>query len=145
MPLRDWLSVFAILAAIEPVTPAGPGAQAVSHEEARKAIQDGNVEWGRARVAIDKNAFEKMLAPTLYVQVGGRRLSRQQFIDRISSPPPGVTLTRFDARVLTVAPNGHDWVAIIFEKLEYELKGTNGKTEKEYWAWVTRDGWRKVA
>jgi hypothetical protein len=145
MPLRDWLSVFAILAAIEPVTPAGPGAQAVSHEEARKAIQDGNVEWGRARVAIDKNAFEKMLAPTLYVQVGGRRLSRQQFIDRISSPPPGVTLTRFDARVLTVAPNGHDWVAIILEKIEFERKDASGKTEKEYWAWVTRDGWRKVA
>jgi hypothetical protein len=145
MPLRYWLSAFAILAAIEPVTPAGPGAQAVSHEEARKAIQDGNVEWGRARVAIDKNAFEKMLAPTLYVQVGGRRLSRQQFIDRISSPPPGVTLTRFDARVLTVAPNGHDWVAIILEKIEFERKDASGKTEKEYWAWVTRDGWRKVA
>jgi hypothetical protein len=145
MPLRYWLSAFAILAAIEPVTPAGPGAQAVSHEEARKAIQDGNVEWGRARVAIDKNAFEKMLAPTLYVQVGGRRLSRQQFIDRISSPPPGVTLTRFDARVLTVAPNGHDWVAIIPEKIEFERKDASGKTEKEYWAWVTRDGWRKVA
>jgi hypothetical protein len=137
MPLRYWLSVFAILAAIEPVTPAGPGAQAVSHEEARK--------WGRARVAIDKNAFEKMLAPTLHVQVGGRRLSRQQFIDRISSPPPGVTLTRFDARVLTVAPNGHDWVAIILEKIEFERKDASGRTEKEYWAWVTRDGWRKVA
>jgi hypothetical protein len=85
------------------------------------------------------------LAPTLYVQVGDRRLNRQQFIDRISSFPPGVTLTRFDARALTVAPNGHDWVAIILERLEYERKDSNGKTEKEYWAWVTRDGWRKVA
>jgi hypothetical protein len=77
--------------------------------------------------------------------VGDRRLNRQQFIDRISSYPPGVTLTRFDAHVLTVAPNGHDWVAIILEKVEYERKDSSGKTEKEYWTWVTRDDWRKVA
>ena len=110
-----------------------------------RPLKAATLSWGKARVAIDKNAFEKMLAPTLYVQVGDRRLNRQQFIDRISSFPPGVTLTRFDARALTVAPNGHDWVAIILERLEYERKDSNGKTEKEYWAWVTRDGWRKVA
>jgi|SRR5580704_1306429 hypothetical protein len=145
MLVGHWPSMFAFLLIAISVTCVGEGSESASREEARKAIESGNVEWGKARVAIDKNAFEKMLAPTLYVQVGDRRLTRQQFVDRISSYPPGVTLTRFDARVLTVAPNGHDWVAIIFEKLEYELKGSNGKTEKEYWAWVTRDGWRKVA
>ena len=38
-----------------------------------------------------------------------------------------------------------DWVAIILEKIEYERKGPDGKTEKEYAAWVTRDGWRRVS
>jgi hypothetical protein len=41
-------------------------------------------------------------------------------------------------------PNGNDWVAIIFETLEFERKDAKGKTEKEYLAAVTRDGWRKV-
>ena len=63
---------------------------------------------GKARVALNKNTFEKMLAPDLYVQFKDRRLTRQQFIDLISSFPPGVTLTRFDASVLTVEPNGDD-------------------------------------
>jgi hypothetical protein len=145
MRVGHWPSIFAFLLVAMSVTCVGAGFENASPEEARKAIESGNVQWGRARVAIDKNAFETMLAPTLCVQVGDRRLSRQQFIDRISASPPGVTLTRFDARVLTVAPNGHDWVAIILEKVEYDRKDSSGKTEKEYWAWVTRDGWRKVA
>jgi hypothetical protein len=29
----------------------------------------------------------------------------------------------------TVAPNGHDWVAIILEKLEIERKDASGTTE----------------
>jgi len=144
MRLSYWLSTFAFLTVIKTATPMGLRPQTVSLEEARKAIQDGNVEWGKARVALDKNAFEKMLAPTLYVQVGGQRLARQQFVDAISSYPAGVTLTRFEAQVLTVAPKGNDWVAIILEKLEYERTDSQGKTEKEYWTWVTRDGWRKV-
>jgi hypothetical protein len=145
MRLAHWFSIFAFLLAALPVTCVGEGSERASREEARKAIESGNVEWGKARVAIDKNAYEKMLAPTLYVQVGDRRLTRQQFIDRISSYPPGVKLTRFDARVLTVMPNGNDWVAIIFETLEFERKDSRGKTEKEHWVWVTRDGWRKVS
>jgi hypothetical protein len=86
-----------------------------------------------------------MLAPDLYIQLSDRRLTRQQFIDRISSYPPGVTLTRFDASVLTVEPKGGDWVALIFEKIEIERKSTDGKTEKEYVASITRDGWRRVS
>jgi hypothetical protein len=54
-----------------------------------------------------------MLAPDLYVQLSDRRLTRQQFIDRISSYPSGITLTRFDASVLTVEPSGDGWVAKI--------------------------------
>jgi hypothetical protein len=47
-----------------------------------------------------------MLAPDFYVQLKDRRLTRQQFIDRISSYPPGVTLTPYDASVLTVEAKG---------------------------------------
>ena len=104
--------------------------QTVSLAEARGVIQDGNIEWGKARVAIDKNTFERMLAPDLYVQYSDRRLTRQQFIDRISSYPPGVSLTRFDASVLTVEPNGDDWVAIILERIEYEKDGPAAKPKR---------------
>lgn len=135
----------AFLAVALPAALLAQSSQTVSGAEARKVIQDGNIEWGKARVAIDKNTFEKMLAPDSYVQFSDRRLTRQQFIDRISSYPPGVSLTRFDTSVLTVEPNGDDWVAIILEKIEYERKGPDGKTEKEFAAWVTRDGWRKVS
>jgi hypothetical protein len=36
-------------------------------------------------------------------------------------------------------------VAIIQEKIEFDHTGSDGKTEKEYAAWITRDGWRKVS
>jgi hypothetical protein len=89
MHLHRWISTFAFLAVTMPVTIVGQSSQTVSRAEARKVIQDGNIEWGKARIAIDKNTFEKMLAPDLYIQLSDRRLTRQQFIDRISSYPPG--------------------------------------------------------
>ena len=122
MRLLRCIPTFALLAVTTPASLVGQSSQTVSRAEARKAIQDGNIAWGKARVAIDKSAFEKMLAPDLYVQLSDRRLTRQQFIDRIASYPPGITLTRFDAGVLTVEPSGDDWAA-----------------------WITRDGWRKVS
>jgi|HubBroStandDraft_2_1064218.scaffolds.fasta_scaffold01087_12 hypothetical protein len=145
MRLLRCISTFALLAVTTPASLVGQSSQTVSRAEARKAIQDGNIAWGKARVAIDKSAFEKMLAPDLYVQLADRRLTRQQFIDRISSYPPGITLTRLNASVLTVEPNGDNWVAIIQEKIEFDHTGSDGKTEKEYAAWITRDGWRKVS
>jgi hypothetical protein len=145
MYLLRRISTFAFLAVTLPAVLVGQSSQTVSRAEARKAIQEGNIAWGKARVAIDKSVFEKMLAPDLYVQFSDRRLTRQQFINRISSYPPGITLTRFDANVLTVEPSGDDWVAIILEKIEFEHKDSDGKTEKEYAAWITRDGWRKVS
>lgn len=87
-----------------------------------------------------------MSVPDLYVQFKDRRLTRQQLCNRISSyPPPSVTLTGYDVSVVTVAPNGDDWVAIILEELEFERKGADAKGEKEYAAWVTRDGRRKLS
>jgi hypothetical protein len=42
-------------------------APAVSSAEARRAIEAGYVEWAKARLAMDKNTIERMLAPDLYV------------------------------------------------------------------------------
>ncbi len=112
--------------------------------EARKIIAEGNVAWGKARVALDKEAFERMLAPDFYVQLFDRRLTRQQFLERISSFPPGSRLTRFDASVITVQPKDDGWVAVIHEKLEAEHAGPDGKVSKSYSLWITRDGWKKL-
>jgi len=124
---------------------AAAGAQsapAVSSAEARKAIQAGYVEWAKARVAMDKNTIERMLAPDLYVQTPDQKLTRQEFIDGLFSRP--YTLTRFDASVLTVEPRGNDWSVLIFEKVEVETKDKDGKTSKGYRALVARGGWRKL-
>src|SRR4051812_47435078 len=96
------------------------GTSPVSVQEARRVIQDGNIEWGRARVAHDKAAFEKRLAPDFYVNAGGQRHTREEFITNISTVRPDVKMTRFDATVLTVVPKGDAWEAIIQEKLEFE-------------------------
>ncbi len=128
-----------------PMTVVSQTSPADSSVEARKAIEAGYAEWSKARVAMDKNTLEKMLAPDSYVQLSDRRLTRQEFIDRISSYPRGVKLTRFDAGVFTLVPKGNDWIATIVEKIEYEHKDAEGKTEKMYMAWVTRDGWRMVS
>ena len=117
-------------------------APAVSSAEARKAIQAGYVEWDKARVAMDKNKIERMLAPDLYVQTPDRKLTRQEFIDAIFSRP--YTSTRFDATLLTVEPRGNDWAALVFEKLEGQIKDKDGKTTKVYIMGVARDGWGKL-
>lgn len=91
---------------------------------------------------MDMNTIERMLAPDLYVQTPNRKLTRQEFIDAISSRP--YTLTRFDATVLTVEPRGNGWVALVLEKLEGEIKDNSGKTSKIYVMGVVRDGWGKL-
>jgi hypothetical protein len=120
------------------------GVLQVSQQEARKVIQDGNTEWGKARVAHDKATFERMLAPDFYVFAGGQRHTREEFITNISTVRPNVKMTRFDATVLTVVPKGDAWEAIIQEKLEFEKSNPVGKLEHGYSLWVTRDGWRKT-
>ena len=126
--------VCTLLAVIVTAAAGTQSAPAVSPAEARKAIQ--------ARVALDKNTIERMLAPDLYVQTPDRKLTRQEFIDAIFSRP--YTLTRFDATVLTVEPRGNDWAALVLEKLEGEIKDNSGKTSKIYVMGVVRDGWGKL-
>src|SRR5205807_3369100 len=112
MNLRGRIPVSTLLVVIVTAAAWAQSAPAVSSAEARKAIQ--------ARVALDKNTIERMLAPDLYVQTPDRKLTRQEFIDAIFSRP--YTLTRFDATVLTVEPRGNDWAALVLEKLEGEIK-----------------------
>jgi hypothetical protein len=113
--------------------------------EVRKAIADGNIAWGKARVSLDTKTFEQYLAPDFYVQLNARKITRQEFIDHISKLPPGVTLTRFDAFPLTIEQKDDTWVAIIEEKLEATRKMDDGKTLKSYTLSMTRDGWKKTS
>ena len=142
MNLGARILVSTVLAAIVTVTAGGESAPAVSSAEARKAIQAGYVEWAKARLAMDKNTIERLLAPDLYVQTPDRKLTRQEFIDALFKS--SLTLTRFDATVLTVEPRGNDWSVLIFEKVEVETKGKDGKAGKEYRVLVARDGWREL-
>jgi ketosteroid isomerase-like protein len=142
MNLGGRILVFTLLAVIVTATAGAQSAPAVSSAEARKAIQVGYAEWAKARLAMDKNTIERMLAPDLYVQTPDRKLTRQEFIDGIFNRP--YTLKRFDATVLTVEPRGNDWSVLIFEKVEVETKDKDGKTSKGYRVLVARDGWRKL-
>ncbi len=135
-----WLRIAASILAFALLSFGSQDAPKLSPAEARKIIADGNVEWGKARVALDKPTFERMLAPDFYVQLQDRKLTRAEFIDGISSNPPGLKLIRFDASVLTVRPEKDGtWVALIYEKLEFERAG-----EKIYTLWITRDGWKQM-
>jgi hypothetical protein len=118
-----------------------PNAGAV---EARKVIQKGNTEWGKARVAHDRTTFEKMLAPDFYVQLPDKKVSRQEFVDLISTRRPNTKLTRFDPIVLTVDPAGDGWEAVILERLESERTTTEGKSQKIFVLYVTKDKWQKI-
>jgi ketosteroid isomerase-like protein len=131
--------VFTLLAVIVTAAAGTQSAPAVSSAEARKAIEAGYAEWAKARVALDMNTIERMLAPDFYVQTPDQKHTRQEFIDSMHS----LKITRFDASVLTVEPRGNDWSVLIFEKGEVETKGKDGKTSKGYIVLVARDGWKK--
>jgi hypothetical protein len=132
-------ALFSIAASFPSIAAEAPS---LTPAEARRIIADGNRHWGRARVALDRAAFERTLAPDFFVQLPDRKITRQQFLDMISSNPPGGKLVRFDASVLTVepSPSSVGWVAVIQEKLEYEQADGKGKV---YSLWITRDGWKK--
>ncbi len=111
---------------------------------ARKAINERYEAWGRARVGFDKMAMDSMLAPDFYVQLYGRRISRDKFLSDISEQRPGSRLTRFDTAILTLQRTEEGWTVVITEKLELEVVGSDGKPAKVCSFWVTRDGWRQA-
>ena len=140
MNLGRRILVSTLLAVIVTAAAGAQSAPAVSSTEARKAIDSGYAEWAKARVALDMNTIERMLAPDFYIQSADRKHTRQEFIDSM----PSLKITRFDASVLTVEPRGDDWSVLIFEKGEVETKDKDGKTSKAYIVLVARDGWRKL-
>jgi len=140
MNLVGRILVSTLLAVIVTAAAGAQSAPAVSSTEARKAIEVGYAEWAKARAALDMNTIEKLLAPDFYFQLPDRKLTRQEFIDRVHS----AKTTRFDASVLTVEPRGNDWEVLISAKVEVETKDKDGKTSKGYTMLVARDGWRKL-
>lgn len=124
--------------------PQAPKEDEVTVAGARAAIAKTYIAWGRARVELDKDAMDSMLAPDFYVSLYGRKLSREEFIGQISQERPGIRLTRFDTDVLTVQKTDEDWTAVISEKIEVTIQGSDGESRKMCSLWVTRDGWRKV-
>ena len=109
MNLRGRIPVSTLLAVIVTAAAWAQSAPAVSPAEARKAIQ--------AHVALDKNTIERMLAPDLYVQTPDRKLTRQEFIDRMRC----LNITRFDASVPAVGPGGGDAVRIALRILAFKF------------------------
>jgi hypothetical protein len=63
MNLGGRILVSTLLAAIVTAALGTQSAPAVSSAEARKAIQVGYADWAKARVALDMNTIERMLAP----------------------------------------------------------------------------------
>ena len=140
MNRRGRILASTLLAVIATAASVAQSAPAITPAEARTAIQAGYAQWAKAVVApMDRNTVEKMLAPDLSVQTATRKVTRQEFIDTIFTRP--LTLTRFDASVLTVEPKGNDWSVLVFEKLEGVLKDKDGKTSKVYLWGVARDAW----
>jgi Domain of unknown function (DUF4440) len=138
------MMLVAIVAVASLAHPVAGQASPTGVAAAREAIAEGNRVWGRARVAHDRATFERMLAPGFYVQSAQGRMTREEFIDMISTGMPGTTLTRFDASVLTVQPAADGgWSAVILEKLEMERPGPDGRPMKAYSLWITRDGWKQ--
>ena len=130
----------ALLAVIVTAAAGAQSAPAVSPDEARTAIQAGYAEWVKARLALDMNTVERLLAPDFYFQLPDQKLTRQEFIERVRTSK----ITRFEENVLTVEPVGNDWSVHVFLKVEAETKDKDGKTSKGYRVLVSRDGWRKV-
>lgn len=129
-----------LLAVVLTTVAGAQSTPSVNSADARKAIGAGYIEWAKARVSLDMNTVEKMLAPDFYFQLPDRKRTRQEFIDSV----PSLKLTRFDISVLTVEARGNDWSVVVSEKGEVDIKDKDGKTSKAYIELVARDGWRKI-
>jgi hypothetical protein len=110
--------------------------------DARAAIGATYVRWGRARIELDKETLDSILAPDFYVSLYGRKISREEFLSAISRERSDRRLTRFDVEVLTVRKTEQGWTTVIAEKIE-TIVGPDGETQKQCSLWVTRDGFRK--
>lgn len=121
----------------------GQGGQPSELARVREELADVGARWDAARTSFDTAAFERMLAPDFWVQIGAEKLTREQFVGMISKPQPQARLVRFESRILTLAREGDVWAAVVLEKLEAEVAGPGGAKGKSYALWVTRDRFRR--
>lgn len=112
--------------------------------EARTAINEQYISLGKARRSYDRQTIEKMLAEDFYFQLPDRRVSRQEFAERISQPRAGVSLRRFEAIVLTVESSGSGWVAVVVEKAEFDITSPEKVPKTNYVIGVSKDLWERV-
>jgi hypothetical protein len=123
---------------------SGQQERATEQASARTEITAAYAAWGKARLAYDNAAYEKMLAPSFYAQLPGQKVDRAEFMKMVGAKNPQALLTRFDSQIITLTKQADDWVAVITEKLEFAVKLPGGKESKVYSVWVTRDGWHKT-
>ena len=117
--------------------------QAISKSAVRDELMAVHDAWDAARTGFDGAAFERMLAPDFWVQIGPQKMTREQFIALISQRQPGALLKRFESDILTLTRSGDAWEAVVEEKLEVELTGPDGKAQTGYSLWITKDRFRK--
>jgi hypothetical protein len=110
----------------------------------RKEMTGVVAAWDHARTTLDKATMEKMLAPDFYVQLGEKKMTRKEFIDGSAQVSERVKLARFHTDIMPVTPKNDLCELVITEKLEYEIKMPDGKTDTVYSLWITRDGWAKT-
>lgn len=138
------LSLFSVSLAAQGQQPPPPTVGGINKGQIRDTIVAWNAAWGQARMAVDTAAFNRLLSANYSASMNGQPMSRAEFLAGVSAPPPGVTMTRFDVRVLAIVRTQDGWDAVIEEKIEFDRRAADGTTEHTFHLWVIRDHWTQV-
>lgn len=124
-------------------------AQPLATESAaiRRELTAVNATWSRIRLTYDRTAADSLLTPDFYVALRDSRVTRDEFLARISAQSPTAKLVRFDNPILTITKGDstNEWVALVQEKFEYDRVAADGSKSRTYHLWITRDGFRRTA
>jgi hypothetical protein len=110
----------------------------------REMVVRWNADWARARLARDTAALERMLPSGYTAKFGEATMSRAEFMETVKSPPPEITLSRFEPLVLTVQGDSAGYTAVIQEKLEFTRRADDGTMDRRSALWVIKDRWERV-
>ena len=110
----------------------------------REIVVRWNADWARARLSKDTAALERMLHSSYTARFGPTTMSRAEFLESAKSPPPEITLTRFEPLVLTVQADSAGYTAVIQEKLEFTRRADDGTLDRRSALWVIKDRWERV-
>lgn len=143
---RRLLWLWAVAAAANPAVLPGQNAGTDDPDLVRPALTAVNKAWSRVRLAYDSAGAEQLLGDGFYAAVRDQRLTRQEFISRISRRSATTTLVRFDNPIMTIVKGEKpgEWAALVQEKLEYDRLAPDGTKAKSYSLWYTRDTYRQV-